>query len=92
MLNTPRIRIELEGVKHQIVHHFSSYNDEVEKAIEGQLETAIRNFPFEETVLQLSRAVISDAIKDALEFYFKYGDGRAVIQKAVTDKLNELYG
>ncbi len=91
MFDLPRVRIELDGMKHQIVHAFASHNDETEKAIEEQLTVAIKNFPFEETIRDLSREVISSAIKDALEHYFKYGEGREVIRKAVTDKLDELY-
>ena len=91
MFNMPRVTIELEGMKQQIVHAFSSRNQEIETAIEEQLTKAINTFPFEETVLKLSREIISAAIKDALEHYFKYGEGREAIQQAVTDKLNELY-
>ncbi len=91
MLDFPRVRIELEGMKHQILHAFASHNDEVERAIEQQLTTVIEHFPFEQTVKDLSREVISSAIKEALEYYFKYGEGREVIRKAVTDKLDELY-
>lgn len=91
MFNMPRVTIQLEGMKQQIVHAFSSHNEEVEQAIEEQLSVAIKSFPFEETILKMSREVISASIKEALEHYFKYGEGREVIKRAVVERLDKLY-
>lgn len=91
MLRMPTITIQLEGMKHQIINAFAAHNTEIEQAIESQLTAAIKNFPFEAEVHRLSREVISDAIKEALEYYFKYGEGREVIKKAVVERLDKLY-
>lgn len=91
MFNMPMVRIELEGMKHQIVHALASHNEEIEKAIEEQLAATIKTFPFEETVRQLAREVISASIKEALEYYFKYGEGRDVVKKSILERLDKLY-
>lgn len=91
MYDLPRIRIELDGMKYQIIHAFQSHNQEIEDAVERNLQSAIDNFPFEGTIQELSREIIAGAIKEALECYFKYGEGREVIKKAVVERLDHLY-
>lgn len=87
----PRVRIEIEGMKHQVLHAFESYNRDVERMIKEKLENAIANYPFEAEIEKISEEVISEAIQSALERYFKYGEGSEVIKKIVADKLKELY-
>lgn len=90
-MELPIIKLELQGMKYQIIHAFETHNREVEAVVDEQLQRAIANFPFEEEVQRLSREVISSAIKEALEYYFKYGEGREVIKKSIIEALDKLY-
>lgn len=87
----PMVKLEIQGLKHQIIHAFADHNQELQSMVEAQLSAAIDNYPFEAEIQRLSKEVISDAIKGALEYYFKFGEGREVIKKSIIEALNKLY-
>lgn len=90
MFELPKIRIEVENMKYQIIHAFSTHNDEIEKAVEEQLTKAIAEYPFESEINKVAVGVITDVIKDSLLDYFRYGPGRVLINDVVLQALGGL--
>lgn len=90
MLELPRIKIEVENMKYQIIHAFASHNDEIEKAVDRELTKAIANYPFSKQVSQLANDIIARAIKAALEEFFLYGEGRKEISEGIEKLMSGL--
>lgn len=75
----PIIRIELEGIKQSIIQHIGAAGSEYGELVAEQLEKAILTYPWEDTV----RRTTERCIDEAIENYFKCGDGAKAIREAV---------
>jgi hypothetical protein len=62
----PLLRIEVEGVKHQILHAFQDYNDEAERIIKAELEKV--DIP----------GIITAEVRQAIPFMIQQAVTRAV--------------
>ena len=92
MSDFPKIRIELEGMKYQIVHAFESHNSDIEKLVEQELEKVIANFPYEETVSKLANEILRRAIDETLREFMIWGKGKKVLREIIDAKLTTLFG
>jgi hypothetical protein len=65
----PTIKIELQGLRMQVVHALTRYNVDVEDHVNAALAKAVENFPFEkvvnETVQEVMREWVHREVKDA---------------------------
>jgi hypothetical protein len=75
----PIVRLEIDDMKHQILHHLADYHGEVAAEIEKQIEYSIENFDFKEIVRECANKAIEEAIKS----YFSYGGGSSNIREAL---------
>lgn len=87
MYDIPKIRIEVENMKYQIIHAFSAHNDEIQQAVENELSRAIAEYPFADKIRAEARDVISQAIERSMKEFFVYGDGYKVIDSIVRENL-----
>lgn len=87
MRDTPIIRLELEQMKQSMMVALGNYHDDITANVDEQLTRAIKNFDWEAAV---SRAA-SDAIRKAVDDYFKWGEGHTIIHTAVGDALDVLF-
>jgi len=83
----PLIKLEIEEMKHSVLHHFNSYQQDLSKCVKQEIDRAINGFDFEGAVRESAHAVI----KDAIESYFKYGEGRTALNEIVSEILNRLF-
>jgi len=90
MYDLPKIRIEVENMRYQIIHAFASHNDEIEKAVETELIKVIQDYDFAGEINQIAREVITQAVKSNLEHFFQYGEGYKIIGEAVAQTLGGL--
>ena len=86
MFELPRIKIEIENMRYQIVHAFASHNDEIERAVDQELTRVIANYPFGAEVASIASQVLTQAIKHEIEEFLLYGQGR----KALSDVVDNL--
>lgn len=90
MLELPKIRIEVEGMKYQIIHAFGSHNDEIEKYVADELNKVLETYPFAEEVAKVSKQVLTEAIKHSVQEFLLYGEGRKVLDEVVADLLKSV--
>lgn len=90
MLEMPKIKIEVERMKYSIIHAFSTHNDEIKDAVEKGLDEAIASYDFAGEISRVSNAVIGEVIKDCILNYFRYGDGRKLINDMVVKSIEKL--
>lgn len=62
----PMIRLDIEGMRHSVVHAFNEHSKEVEEAVSKAVNEAIANFDFAGTVAREARAVIGELVKRAM--------------------------
>lgn len=90
MLQMPKIRLEVEGMKYQVVHFIGQHHDEIEAEIERVVERTMATYPFESEILALAKDAISKSIKDSITEYFQWGEGKEFIKKVVLESIKKL--
>ncbi len=87
MTNLPTIRLEIEGMRHAILHAISAYNADVEKYLADETKKFVEGYDFQAAVQRTLGPVFDDAIRKALERHFAYGPGRDAIEQAVAEMM-----
>ena len=87
MMKMPIVRLEIDNMKYQILHAFQDHNEEIEKIVEEQLNSAIASYPFEEEIRKISRDTISEVISRSIKDYFSYGEGYKLIQELISTAI-----
>lgn len=90
MIELPRIRIELQSMKQTIEHAFAGYHDECSRAVSEQLQSVVDNFDFGAAVRAQAEACLSKSIREAIENYFSYGDGRRELNKIIESAMRPI--
>ena len=79
----PAIKLEIEGMKHAILHHFADHNKRVETAVEGEIDNIVASLD----IAGIVREELSKAVEEAVRFHFSCGTGRQIIHDCVTEFL-----
>lgn len=88
MNELPIIRLELDQMRMSILHAFADYQGEISKVVTERLDSVIKNFDFKDTIDNIAFEVLKDSIND----YFKYGEGRKIIELSLKDALSKVLG
>jgi hypothetical protein len=95
MRNFPTIRVEMDGVRYEVIHAFLGQLDEIknyaEKAIDASFN-ALQQGGLEKLIVETVQVVMKDAIQksikevveDAVHDYFEDGRGSEFIARAIT--------
>lgn len=86
----PAIRIELEGVRYQVLHALNTHNTEIEAVVKKELAKAIDTFDYAAVVKASVKEAVDGAVKDAVKSFFYHGGGRATIESAVKESLTSI--
>ncbi len=65
-MTTPIIRLELEGMRHSVLHAFMAHNTEIEGYVGEALKKTIENYNFLEEVRRFANAELHEAVKRAV--------------------------
>lgn len=88
----PIVRIEIEGMRQQIAAALADYGNEIKESVDIEIEKAISEYPFKETVRRHTAEAINQSIKSAIDKYFKFGDGATAIESSVNEILSGVSG
>jgi hypothetical protein len=86
-MNLPIVRLEVEEMRHTILHHFSKYQSDLNEFVGQALKDVINNFNYADAVKKTAEPMIYEA----LEGYFKYGEGRSLIDSVISQTLKETF-
>jgi hypothetical protein len=89
-MNTPLIKLEIEGMRHAIVHAFTQHNIEIEAAVNEEFRRQIEAFDFRDAVAREFAAAMNGAIRSAVERFFYQGSGRDIVEHAVESALRSV--
>lgn len=88
-MEIPILRLEMENMKLGIIRAFSEY----QVSLDANVRTAVEAFCTPSHLNNIINQAVDDtlkrAIKDEIEKYYTYGEGRRVIAEAVIAKLRE---
>ena len=84
--SVPIVRLELEHMRHLILSHLR-VSGELGEALNDRIGEAIKSYDFNGKV----SAIASDVINRQIEAYFRHGNGRVCIQKAIQDVLDKTF-
>lgn len=88
----PIIRLEVEGVRHAIIHAFAESQFELTDFVAA----AVTEFCTPERVTKIVQAktkeVVDAVIREEIDRFFRYGKGREVIREAVNRMLDKDVG
>ena len=83
----PIIRLQIEDVKYQIMHHFLDHQDQITNAVKKEITRVLDNFDFAEAM----KAEIPGALNLIIKNYFgQYGEGYEMLKKAVDEAFIKI--
>ncbi|NII54364.1 hypothetical protein [Luteibacter sp. SG786] len=87
-MNFPIIRLEVEGMKHAICAAMTQYQAQMDEYV----KTAVEEYCTPENLLAVisknAKSVLDSVLRDEVERFFKYGDGRKAVAMAVIQSLS----
>lgn len=86
-MNVPIIKIEIEGMKHTIMHAMTQYIAQMDEDIQNAIERACKPEIIATIIEETARKEISQAVANEVECFYKYGPGRTAIREAVVNSL-----
>lgn len=89
MTEMPVIRVELEGMRYQVLHALQSHNQQIEELVTAQLDKVIAEFDYASVVREVAARAITNAINKAVTTYFESGNGWKEITQVVQDTLDK---
>jgi hypothetical protein len=87
MTQIPMIRLELEGMKQEMMIALTRYHTQINENVEAQLKNIVEHFDYERVVTEVARQTINEAIQT----YFRQGEGKQVITTAVYEALDQHF-
>lgn len=88
-MNVPLIRLEVEHMKHSMVHACSVYLAKMDAQIQDAVEKACTVENITRIVETAADEAISKAIREEIDSYFRFGDGRRAIKEVVEKQLSQ---
>jgi hypothetical protein len=89
----PRIRIEVEGMVHKIVHQIRQHSDEVGAAVEQAVAEVVNNFDFPAFIhtkaQHMLRGAVESAVNRSIQKAMNNPEVRDLLDNTVTNLLIE---
>ena len=79
----PTIRLEVEGIRHAIIHAFAESQFDMTDFVAAEVTAFCTPERVAQIVQSKAREVVDAVIREEIDRFFRYGDGRTVIREAV---------
>ncbi len=87
----PIIRLEVEGMRHAILTAFTEQAVKTDAYVRAEVERYCAPANIEQIIRTAAREALDSAIKQEVDSFFRYGEGRKAVAAAVKAKLLEKY-
>ena len=84
----PRIRLEVEQMKHAILAYIGANNSDLGEALKVEIERAIETYDWQGQVTKIVHEALTKHVAD----YFNYGAGRESVRAAVNEGFEAVLG
>lgn len=61
------IRLEIDEMKYQVMHHLGSHHKEIEDAVKEHLDAALKGLDFQKMLREAAQHALYEAIREALK-------------------------
>jgi hypothetical protein len=85
----PVVRLEIEGMKHTIMHAMTQHLAHMDSDIRAAVERACKPEHISELIETTARKQIAEAVKAEIESFYRYGPGRKAVKEAVIKTLGK---
>ena len=85
----PVVRLEVEYMKHAILHAFTEHTMKVDEDVKRAVEYFCRPENIQAIVGKAVNDVLKSAIEDEIRNFFMYGAGKAALADAVKRRLEK---
>lgn len=85
----PVVRLEVEYMKHAILHAFTEHTLKVDADVKAAVEHFCRPENVKAIVKSAVDSILKGAIEDEIRNFFMYGAGRSAIAEAVKRRLEK---
>lgn len=89
MNELPLIRIEVERMKHTMLHAFNQQTLRLDMMFKEALDDTCQPEKVQNILTEAANRFIKEALETETKNYFTYGEGRKFIANKVKEKLNE---
>lgn len=91
-LNFPILRVEIESMKHTLMHAFEDRHQDLLAAANAGIDAAIAELPHRIALQakELSESIILQAMEAALKEYWEQGAGREMIDEMLAKRFKRL--
>lgn len=86
-MNTPIIRLSIDSMKQTVLAALTEYQAQVDADIQAALEECCTPEHLREVLHEETRRTLDAVIREEVESFFRYGEGRKVVAEAVKTKL-----
>jgi len=83
---TPILRLELEGMRYQVVHALSIHQEEIQAAVDAAVKAAIESLDFATIV----RAEVDRALKDAVKGAIAHGASKVLWDPEIAKIIDQF--
>jgi hypothetical protein len=92
-MNIPVIRLEVQGMKYSIQTALMQHAAQMDADIQAAVEAYCTPENLSEVIRKAARDALATAIKDEVDKFFRYGNGRKAVAEAVKESIlkNETY-
>jgi hypothetical protein len=90
MHNIPIIRLEIEHMKHAMLHAFGDYQLQFDETLRKAVEVFCQPDNIDRIVTRQVNESLEQAIRDEVDNFFRLGKGRAAIKAAVLARLEQV--
>lgn len=88
MNSIPVVRLEVEYMKHSILHAFADYQVQVDEQVKRAVDAACTPDNLQRILNAEVKQEIERAIKSEVEHFFRYGSGKDAVRAAVLAVLD----
>jgi hypothetical protein len=86
-VSIPIIRLEVEGMKASILAAFTAHVASLDADIQAAVDDFCRPANIAAVVTEHVNAVIAQAVREEVERFYRYGEGRRAVARAVAEAL-----
>lgn len=87
--DVPVLKVQLEGMRYQVMHAMMDHQEEISAAVEDALTQELADVDISSIVKGYLPGLIRDVVHKTIDSYFKYGEGQRVIAQYVGEALGD---
>ena len=91
-MNLPMIKIEVEHMRHSMIHAFSEHILKTDGLFQHAITEACKPEVVQEIVDDAARRYLHQALDEEVKSYLMYGEGRKIVRAEVEKRLKADFG